>query len=170
MAKTPILEFGDKVKLDSKDKKIIELLQLDGRAPISDISRKTKIPRDSIKYRIKRLEKLKVIRFYHAFLNPAKLGYPMYSYVTFKLYNLDEKKEKEFINFLVSLPKVVYVSKTTGSWDMSIGVCAKDFKDFDDVLREIRGKFADEIKDIETGSVIQEFKDDYMVDLIEDKR
>ena len=82
----------------------------------------------------------------------------------------DEKKEKEFINFLVSLPKVVYVSKTTGSWDMSIGVCAKDFKDFDDVLREIRGKFADEIKDIETGSVIQEFKDDYMVDLIEDKR
>ena len=43
MAKTPILEFGDKVKLDSKDKKIIELLQLDGRAPISDISRKTKI-------------------------------------------------------------------------------------------------------------------------------
>ncbi|MAG45413.1 MAG: hypothetical protein CMH63_01420 [Nanoarchaeota archaeon] len=168
MLKTPKLEFGERVKLDSKDKKILELLQTDGRMPISKISRKTSIPRDSVKYRIRRLEKLNVIRFYHAFLNPAKLGYPMYSYTTFKLYHLDEKREKEFINFLNSIKQVVYISKTTGAWDVAIGICARDFKDFDDVLREIRSKFADEIKDIETGSVIQEFKGDYMADLIEE--
>lgn len=166
MVKTPKLEYGEKVKLDSKDKKIIQLLQLNGRMPISEISRKTGIPRDSIKYRMRRLEKLKVIRFYHAFLNPSKIGYPMYSYVTFKLYHIDEKKEKEFINFLTAIPQIVYVSKTTGAWDIAIGICAKDFKDFDDTLRQIRSKFADEIKEIESGSVIQEYKYDYMADLI----
>ena len=168
MVKTPPLEFGEKVKLDGKDKKILSLLQLNGRMPISDIARKTQIPRDSVKYRIKRLENLKVINFYHAFINPSKLGFPMFTYVVFKLYNIDEKREKELVSFLTKMSKVVYVCKTAGSWDLSIGICARDFKDFDDTLRKIRSKFADEIKDIESGSVIEQYKYDYMADLIEE--
>ncbi|MBI2548144.1 Lrp/AsnC family transcriptional regulator [Candidatus Woesearchaeota archaeon] len=160
------IEFGEKIKLDNKDKKIIELIQKNARISISQMSRKTGIPRDSIKYRLRRLEKEKVIRFYHAFLNPSKLGYPMYTYVTFVLSNVTQEKEKEFISFLVSHPNIIYVSKNSGKWDFTIGICSKEFKEFDDIIRTVRLKFSDIIKEFESSSVIQEYKYDYMADLI----
>ena len=49
----------EKIKLDSKDKKILELLYKNSRTPVSEIARKTGIPKDSVLYRVKRLEKLK---------------------------------------------------------------------------------------------------------------
>ena len=73
------------VKLDSKDKKIIEQLQKNARQSIAEIAKKTRLPRDVVVYRIKKLEKTKVIRSHHTFLDHQKLGYPLYVYVLFYL-------------------------------------------------------------------------------------
>jgi Lrp/AsnC family leucine-responsive transcriptional regulator len=166
MNKTP-LDYGDKVKLDIKDKKILEVLQKEARLPISEISKKVKMPADSVKYRINRLEKLGVIRFYHAVLNFSLLGNPMYSYTFFSLSAMKENEEKEFINFLVSHSKVTWVSKTTGKWDFIIGACSKDLKEYDGILKSIRLKFIKFIKDYETISTIDEYKWDMMYNIID---
>jgi Lrp/AsnC family transcriptional regulator, leucine-responsive regulatory protein len=161
-----MLEPGKKEKLDRKDKAILELMQKNARASVSTISRKTGIPRDSVNYRIKRMEKLKIIRFHHTLINPAKIGYPLYTGVQLKLYNFDDETEKNFVNYLMANPNVVYVSKTSGKWDFMIAICSRDFKQFDDIMRSIRVKFSNIIKDYETSSVIQEYKYDFMYDLI----
>lgn len=163
------LEFGDKVNLDKKDKKIIKELQLNARQPISEIARKTGLPRDLVKYRIKKLEDERVIRFYHAFLNPSKVGHPMYSYVLFTLHNFNPEIEKKFISFLTAHKKIIYVTKLTGNWDVAVGICSKDFKDFDNILYEVRTKFSNIIKEFNVGSVVDEYKYDYMVDLIDEQ-
>jgi len=160
------MEFGEKVKLDAKDKKILEQLQKNARQLISEIAKKTGLPRDVVQYRIKKLEENKVIRAYHTFLNPSKLGYPLYVYVGFSLYNITTEDEEKFLAFLKNHKNVIYVAKNSGKWDFSIGVCAKDYKEFDDILKEIRRKFSKIIKDYETMPVIQEYKYDYLVDLI----
>jgi DNA-binding Lrp family transcriptional regulator len=166
MDKEFFLESGKKEKLDRKDKAILELMQKNARASVSTISRKTGIPRDSVNYRIKRMEKLKVIRFHHTLINPAKIGYPLYTGVQLKLYNFDDETEKDFVKYLMANPNVVYVSKTSGKWDFMIAICSRDFKQFDDIMRSIRVKFSNIIKDYETSSVIQEYKYDFMYDLI----
>lgn len=160
------LEYGEKVKLDGNDKKIIEQLQKNAKQSISQIARKTQLPRDVVKYRIKKLEKNKVIRFYHAFLNPSKLGYPLYAYVTFSLLNIEPEEEERFINFLKQHPKIIYVAKFSGKWDFAIGVCAKNYKDLDGITRDIRKNFSKVIKEFEVSPVIQEYKYDWMADLI----
>ncbi len=167
MHKNTLIEFGEKVKLDKKDKKILKELQLNARQSISQIARKTKLQRDVVKYRIKRLEDLKVVRMYHAFLNPSKLGYPMYTYVLFSLSNFTPEIEDKFIGFLTQHKNIIYVNKMTGKWDLAIAICSKDFKEFDDVLRVIRSKFSNVIKFYDVGTIIQEYKCDYIVDLIE---
>ncbi len=167
MSKNIPITYGTKVDLDEKDKKILEQLQINARQPISTISRKTGLPRDVVKYRIKKLENNKVIRFYHTFLNPAKLGYPMYTFVLFTLSNFDIDKEKKFINFLKHHNKIVTVAKISGNWDIGINVCSSDFKDFDNVMYEIRTKFSDIIKEFQVGSVIEEYKSDYMIGLLD---
>ena len=160
------LKYGEKLKLDSKDKKIIEQLQLNARQSISEIAKKTKLPRDVVKYRIKKMEQSGLIRQYHAFINPDMVGYPLYVYIGFICYNLKPEEEKKFLEYLKHQKQIIYVAKNSGKWDFSIAVCAKNYKEFDEIIREIRQKFIDVIKDIETLPVIQEYKYDWMVDLI----
>lgn len=160
------LNYGERLKLDEKDKKIIEQLQLDCRQTIQEIAKKTKLPRDVVKYRIKKMEENKLIRQYHASINPALLGYPLYVYVGFSLLNINPEEENKFINFLKSKKQIIYVAKNSGKWDFSIGVAAKDYNDFDKVLKEVRQEFAKVIKEFEILPVIQEYKYDYMADLI----
>jgi len=156
----------EKIKLDSKDKKILEQLQRNARQSIAEIAKKTKLPRDVVVYRIKKLEENKVIRQHHSFLDHNKLGYPLYVYVLFSLYNISNEKEKSFINYLKNHKQIIYVAKNSGKYDFTIGVCAKDYKEFDNIIREIRQKFANSIKDIEVLPTVEEFKYDWMVDLI----
>jgi len=157
---------GDKAKLDSKDKIIIEQLQKNCRLTIAEIAKITKLPRDVVVYRIKKLEQSKVIRAHHTMLNPQKLGYPLYVYVLFSCYNIKPEEETRFINYLKSNKQIVYVAKNSGQFDFTIGVCAKDYLDFDNVIRDIRQKFADVIKNIISLPTVQEYKYDHMVDLI----
>lgn len=154
-------------KLDQKDKKILEVINNNGRASVTEIARKTRIPRDSVHYRLQRLIKSKVIRFFHTAIDHRKLGYPIFTFVNFVLYNFNEETEKRFYNYLINLKKVIYVTKTTGKWDCTIAIAAKDLEQFDSVLRGIRKRFSSIIKDFETASIIKEIKYDYMVDLIE---
>jgi len=154
------------IKLDSKDKKILELLSQDARMSISEISKKSKIQRDSVAYRINKLEKLNVIKFYTTILNPSALGFPIYSYVHIKLHNLDESLEKQFVAFLVANPQVTYVVKISGEWDYDITIAAKDLGNFDDVLKEIRYKFSKIIQIYSSDLILQEYKFDYLIDLL----
>ena len=161
-----LMEYGEKAKLDSKDKKILAVLDQNARLSIAGISRKTGIQRDSVLYRINRLKRLKAIRFFHTALNPSILGYEIFSFVSFSLYNLTPEKEKELIGYFKSHPHIVYVAKTTGKWDFMINVAAKNLKQFDEIIHSVRMKFSEVIKEYETSSIIQEYKYDYMVDLI----
>lgn len=116
---------------------------------------------------IKKLEKEKVIRAHHTMINPAKLGYPLYVYVLLSNYNTKPEEETKFVNYLKSHKQIIYVAKNSGKYDFTIGVCAKDYMNFDEIIQQIRHRFADVIKDIEFLPTVQEYKYDWMVDLIE---
>lgn len=161
------IKFDKPIALDGKDKKILEVLQKEARLPVSKIAKLVQMPADSVKYRIKRLEKLGVIRFYHAVLNFAMLGHPMYSYTLFSFFALDAESEKSFINFVTAKPKATFVAKSSGKWDFIVGTCTKDFKELDGMLHQIRSKFSKHIKDYDTISTIEEYKYDFMYGLIE---
>jgi DNA-binding Lrp family transcriptional regulator len=60
--------------MDQTDKKIIELLQKDGRMDDVEIARKTGISHDTVKRRRKKLEEEGYIKI-QANINPRKLGY-----------------------------------------------------------------------------------------------
>ena len=160
------LAKGEKAKLDSKDRKILEQLQKNARQTIAQIAKKTNLPRDVVVYRIKRMEENKIIRAHHTMLNPAMLGYPLYAYALFSCYNISPELEKKFIGYLKEHKQIVYVAKNSGQFDFTIGVCAKDYMDFDDIIRGIRQKFADAIKNIIPLPTVQEYKFDWMADLV----
>src|SRR3989338_1672675 len=133
-------------KIDKKDKKILSTMIHNGRASVSDIARKTGLPRDSVHYRVQRLLKTKIIRFVHTLLDPVKLGYPIYTYVMFTFSNFDNAQEEKFYRFLQGHKNVTYVAKTTGKWDCMIAISARNLEHFDTIMRDIRHEFSDIIK------------------------
>lgn len=161
------ITYGEKIKLDKKDKKILEALYEDGRMPISKIAKKTGIQRDSINYRIKKMLKEKVISFIIPILNPPKMGFPTVNYVSIELQNLNEEIEEKFIGFLKQHKNIIYVGSLSGRWDYLITIAVKDSGHFYEVFKEIRSKFSSIIKGYETSIIIDEPKYDRSIGLID---
>lgn len=153
-------------KLDGKDKKILSVLDKNGRASVSEVARKTGLDRDVVHYRIQRLIKQKYIRFFHTSMDWIKLGYPIFAYVNITLQNFNDENEKKFYQSLVKNKHVAYVAKTSGRWDWIIAIVAKDLLQFDSIIKEVRKEFSDMIKEYEVASIIEEYKYDTFVDLI----
>ena len=93
--------YGEKVRLDAKDKKILSALYQDGRMPVSKIAKKTGLKRDSIVYRIKRMIKNDIISFIRPTLNPAKIGFPLIIAVTIESQNYHQFTIARHVNILL---------------------------------------------------------------------
>ncbi len=63
-----------KVSQDDTDIQILKTLQRDSRTPLGEIAGKLGVPKSTVHYRLKRLEREKVIEGYYAKINPIKLG------------------------------------------------------------------------------------------------
>ena len=154
------------IKLDEKDKQILRLLNKDARITLTKVSKKTGIPIDTIRYRINEMRKKNVFN-YAVIINPLKMGYPIFNILYMQLVNFNQKNESELVSFIKSHPYLVYSAKISGKYDFAIGIIAKNMKQFDAITNEVKTKFQHIIKDIDILHIIEEYKFDYMVDLIE---
>lgn len=151
--------------LDDKDKRILRLLNQNARMNLTTISKKTGIPIDTVRYRISQMQKNDVFK-YAVIINPLKLGYPIFNALYLQLINFSQEEENELVAYVKSHPYLVYAAKLSGKYDFAIGLMAKNMKQFDAISNEVKSKFQHLIKDVDTLLVIEEFKYDYLVDLI----
>jgi len=152
------LLYGEKVKLDEKDKEILIILAQNGRASTVKIAKEVGLSRDAVKYRIDKMIREKVIQGFVAVMNPPKIGLPFYSNVHISLLNLNPEREEKLINYIRAAPYIVYATKTMGRYDISLEIFSKHPGHLDEILGKIREKFSDIIKDIEISFVIKEYK------------
>lgn len=135
-------EQGKPVKLDLRDKKILSILSEDSRTPISDIAKKLSINRDTVKYKIKRMQDLDVIKQFYAEVDVGIFGYTTY-HVYMLLDHLYDKKQQELVEELITHPNTKSVKEYNDQWDLEWSFIAKNLEDFDHILTEISSKFSD---------------------------
>ena len=100
--------------LDAKDLAILRILDQDVRASFTEIGRKTRLSKEVVQYRIKKLEEEKIITGYWTFIK--YLQGTVYK-VLIKNRNLAGQKEKEFIEFVRNHKIVSWFAKTQGNFD-----------------------------------------------------
>ncbi|HWL65219.1 MAG TPA: Lrp/AsnC family transcriptional regulator [Actinomycetota bacterium] len=71
--------------MDSKDRKILELLQEDGRLGYAAIGKRVKLSASSVHDRVRKLEKAGVIRGYRADVDLPAAGFPITAIVSLAL-------------------------------------------------------------------------------------
>lgn len=129
-----------KIKLDLKDRKILYELDLNARQSSSDIAKKVQLSKDTINYRIKRMEKLGLIQGYYTILDTSKLGYISFR-VYIKYFEITPEKEKEIVNYLVKEKKVGWVAKKEGNHDLAFMFWARNIYEFADFWQKFIEKF-----------------------------
>ena len=104
--------------MDELDRRIVSILQQDGRASNAKIARQLGVSEGTIRRRLKRLiedEAVQVI----AMPEPSKLGYSTEALVALQV---DPGKLEEVAEKLAKVPETLYVSITTGAFDIFTSV------------------------------------------------
>ncbi len=149
------------VDIDKIDIEILKLLVLNARIPILEIADKLKVSSKMISYRIKNLQKKKVIVGYRTMFNLQKLGY-LYYRLHIKVHNINEQKAKEFRAFAFHHPNIIYDHYSLGGPDLEIDIQVGDVEKLREIIKEIKDKFSGIIQNYEVLQYLKEHKYIYM--------
>jgi len=145
-----------KITFDKKDKEIAKIIHTNARTKLINISIQTKIPVDTVKYRIKKMEENKIIKRYRMILDPSKLGYNRYE-IFLQCINLTEQKIKQFYNFAKNSPNIEYLSKCVGSWNIEFTVHFKTNQELRNFVLNVKKEFGEIIQNFETITLFETY-------------
>ncbi|MCI9594076.1 MAG: Lrp/AsnC family transcriptional regulator [Lachnospiraceae bacterium] len=105
--------------MDEIDRRIVQLLQENGRVSLKTIAEKTYLSSPAVSARIEKLEKDGIILGYHAQIDLAKLGYPILAFVNLEV---DPKDKERFYAYAQAVPNILECSCVTGEFSMLLKV------------------------------------------------
>jgi DNA-binding Lrp family transcriptional regulator len=143
--------------LDEKDKKILMLLQEDGRMQLKAISKKVNLSIDSVHNRIKEMVRKGVFRS-TVLINPREIGYPLIADIKIKLKNVSEEQRNKFIAYLKNHKKCVELLAVMGDFDFTCVLISKDSNDLEQLSIQIRQKFKELILEWKGILVLKTYK------------
>ena len=123
-------------KLDETDRKIIEILQEDGRISMKDLGKLIGLTSPAVSERIKRLENCGKISGYKAIINPDALGRNIKAFIHISLPG--SQSYAEFLENAKSDPRIVECHHITGDDCSLLKVLVRDMQELENVIDSIK--------------------------------
>lgn len=132
--------FGglDVIQHDNIDLALLRLLAKNARIPLIEISNTLDIPVRTVAFRIKQMEKKKIIQGYRFIFNFELFGQEYYKV---DLILKDISHIKELMAFAHSDPRILYIDETIGGSDFEFDAEVEDKQHFLQLIDTIRTKF-----------------------------
>jgi len=127
-------------KIDLKDRKILYELDQNCRQSLSQIGKKVGLAKSIVSYRIKRLERIGVLKASYTVVDLYKLGYIaprfhfVYQYITPDI-------QDKIIDYFVNNKYTFIVVSTYGPFDLSVLFGLRDIRKMYYIWQEIQNKF-----------------------------
>lgn len=121
--------------MDHIDRKIIDLLQCDARAPLKEIADKVFLSSPAVSARISRLEDGGILTGYQAQVDAHKLGYMVKAFVNL---DMDPQRKPEFYPYIQTYPNVVECNCVTGDYSMLIEVLFSTTQELDQFINHLQ--------------------------------
>jgi len=143
--------------LDNIDKRILELLQKDGRLTTAQISEQISLSASPCARRIKRLEKDNIIVGYQAKISRQAVNLNMSVFVHVNLNNHQEKELAAFEREITDIDQVINGHVVSGQYDYLLEVVCRDLIAYEKFMRLLRA--IPMVKDINSNFAIRTFKE-----------
>lgn len=161
------------VEMDKTDRKILAILQDDGRLTNQEVAERVNLSPSPCLRRIKRLEQTGVIRQYVALLAPEKIGLGLLAYVNVRLEKhgashlssagrstppLPQSPRDDFSASVTHWPEVVACYAMTGEMDFLLRVHVEDMAHFSRFMMETLLRHS-AVLDVKSSFALQRLKD-----------
>ena len=160
------VKYNLKQKVDGKDRKIMKALFQNGRMSVAEIEKKTRVRRDSVARRLKKLIKSEVITGFVPVINPPSLGYPNIASVLIKTKTGNEDNKSKFQKKIISNKFAVHVSKIIGKFDYYLAIVYRDTGHLNQIIEDIKNYVPNFLEDFEIYQVAEDLKFENMSDLL----
>lgn len=152
------MQKKEKFKIDKTDRTILNMLVENSRMSNLEIGKALGISHDAVRYRIEKLVEAGIILNFTVNVNPTELGLPIWGDLIVSVWNLTEKRYKEWVEYLKNNSNIVAVWNLSGKYEWFIEIFTTDLGKFNEITNEIKLKFSDIIKDMESAFVLKELK------------
>ncbi len=140
------MKAKDSEALDKRDRDLLYLLDVNGRASFSELAKKTKMSKQRVKYRVERLETEGFVKGYYTMIDTSRLGFTTFR-VYLKLRNITPQTKQEIIEYLKKEKQIWAIVLIAGKMDIALGVAVKDIYGFYDVWDKFLDKYLANILD-----------------------
>ena len=152
-------------KLDKTDFKILKELQIDGRISNLDLAQKVGLSATHTFERVKKLEKAKIIKSYHAELNVESLGLGIQTFMLVSLAQTRGNSVPNFIKQIDEIPEIIECYHVTGSSDYVLKIMVTDIAAYESLaMDKIRN--ISEIANVTTMVILSTIKKAKVVPLV----
>lgn len=118
--------------MDIIDAKILEFMKENGRATVSEISKKVNLSIPAVSERIRKLEESNIIEQYTIKVNREKMGYKLLAII---FVNIDETANiQNFRETIVQFSEVIECHHMAGEYDYMLKVLMNDTGELEDFL------------------------------------
>lgn len=124
------------IKLDKYNRAILWHLDVNSRQSYSNIAKAVRLSKQTVKYRIKKMEEAGLVRGYKTLVNLTSMGY-IYCRLHIKFFNIDSDKEKKIIDVIAKNEKTNWIVSTDGSYDLLVGLIGKNEMEIENTVNEI---------------------------------
>ena len=124
-------------QVDQFDRKILALLQNDGRLTNNDLSDQVYLSPSQCSRRRQRLEEEGFIRGYRAVLDRDRLGFSLVNVISVTLATHNRDNARRFADLLSRLPEVQEAHALTGEMDYILKVVTPDLKSLSEFVNGV---------------------------------
>lgn len=128
-----------KSKVDNVDLMILSELREDCKRPMRELANKLRMHPNTLLQRIKRLEKAKIIRKYHADINYKALGYDIHVVVMIRI-KKGGLENPNLLKNVAAMPEVVSLYASTGVSDVIAIIKAKNRDHLLNILKNVQSE------------------------------
>ncbi len=146
-----------KMQLDATDRKILTLLQEDGRMSLATLAERVGLSPSPCLRRVRILERAGIIARYVAVLNQREVGLPVSVFVSIKLESQREEALAKFGKAIARWPEVLECYLMTGPRDYLLRVVVADLSAYEQFLKT-RLTRLDGIASIESSFALEQVK------------
>lgn len=121
-------------EIDKTDRRIIAELLADAKTPFTEIAERLEVSGGTVHVRMKKLERLGVVKGSSLTVDISKLGYDITAFVG--IYLEKSSLYEEVAEELKKIPEILNMHYTTGNYSIFIKIVCKDTTHLRDVLHQ----------------------------------
>jgi Lrp/AsnC family leucine-responsive transcriptional regulator len=144
-------------RLDAIDRKILAVLQEDGRVSLADLSAQVGLSPSPCLRRVRLLEKAGIIARYVAMVDQRAAGLPVSVFISIKLESQREQALARFSKAIARWPEVLECYLMTGPRDYLLRVVVADLAAYEQFLKQKLTRL-DGIASIESSFALEQVK------------